>query len=123
MREGAARTTERASLDEATMVHAVRRLECVGALASTAPSAYHTPYVMILIQSLLEGSLVSLLLWWPEIPFPFLQRSTTIGGQCCVPAWGSCTNYHCNKVVLRLRIALEFFFVSPACRSAKPLTY
>jgi hypothetical protein len=44
-------------------------------------------------------------------------------GQCCVPVWGSCTDSHCNKVVLRLHIALDFFIVSLACRSAKPSTY
>jgi hypothetical protein len=61
------------------MVHAVQRLECVGASAMTTASALHAPSVMILIWPLLKGSLASLLRRWSKILFPILRRLTTIG--------------------------------------------
>jgi hypothetical protein len=52
--------------------------------------------------------------------FPNSPEVHSHWSQCYVLAWGSYADYHCSKVALGSRLALEFFFVALICGSIKP---
>jgi hypothetical protein len=50
---------------------------------------------------------------------PSFLKAHNHRNRCCELAWGSCANYRCSRVALRLHHAWVFFFVAQACRSAR----
>jgi hypothetical protein len=62
-----------------TIVHSVRRLECVLASVATVAPDGHAASLIVLIWPMIEGLLTSFLWGWSKILLLVFQRSTTIG--------------------------------------------
>jgi hypothetical protein len=68
-----------AMLGFTSMVHTIRRLQCVRVSLATVASAWHAPSMAILIWYVIKGPMVSLLWGWPEILFLVLQGPIAVG--------------------------------------------
>jgi hypothetical protein len=52
--------------------------------------------------------------------FPNSLEAHNHWSRCCAPAWGSCADYLCIEVALKLRSGCVLFFAARVCGSARP---